>query len=118
MQCKKEGNMGCALAGDDSLDASSLSQAAGLALQLAVKVLDGMFVPLDRLQMGHIVCQTPHLLPLSSKSCGAGTLALTPPWRLGWTSFQCGGTLSACWGSKGEAQMTQGSIRMLLGSAV
>ena len=54
----------CSLAGDDSLDGSSLGQAAGLALQLAVKVLDGVLVPLDGFQVGHCVAQTPHLLGL------------------------------------------------------
>ncbi len=52
------------LAGDDRLDGSGLGHAAGLALQLAIKVLDGVLVLLHRLQVGHHVGQTPHFRPL------------------------------------------------------
>ncbi len=48
----------------DCLNASSLGHGAGLALQLAVKVLDGVLVFVNCLQVGDVPCQVPHLLTL------------------------------------------------------
>jgi hypothetical protein len=52
------------LARDDGLNGSSLGKAGVLALQLTVKVLDGVLVPLDSFQVGDSFAQTPHLLTL------------------------------------------------------
>jgi hypothetical protein len=77
----KAGDRVCPLAGDDGLDGGSLGQTAVLALQLKVKVLDGMLVPLDRFQVGHLVAQTPHLLPLQQPATLHQLRSLVSIWQ-------------------------------------